>query len=74
MDKKQDEFKVKVDTKYGKYVKLGIAMLTTFGLIGTGAHQAGFFDIEAEPTSVVCAHDNVEVGDVKVDLNLKGVK
>jgi hypothetical protein len=34
---------------------------------------AGFFDIEAEPTSV-CAHDNVEVGDVKVDLNLKGVK
>jgi hypothetical protein len=24
--------------------------------------------------SVVCAHDNVEVGDVKVDLNLKGVK
>ena len=74
MDKKQDEFKVKVDTKYGKYVKLGIAMLTTFGLIGTGAHQAGFFDIESEPTSVVCAHDNVEVGDVKVDLNLKGVK
>jgi hypothetical protein len=42
VDKKQDEFKVKVDTKYGKYVKLGIAMLTTFGLIGTGAHQAGF--------------------------------
>jgi hypothetical protein len=41
VDKKQDEFKVKVDTKYGKYVKLGIAMLTTFGLIGTGAHQAG---------------------------------
>jgi hypothetical protein len=38
VDKKQDEFKVKVDTKYGKYVKLGIAMLTTFGLIGTGAH------------------------------------
>ena len=74
MDKKQDEFKVKVDTKYGKYVKLGIAMLTTFGLIGTGAHQAGFFDIEAEPTSVNCAHDNVEVRDVKVDLNLKGVK
>jgi hypothetical protein len=74
VDKKQDEFKVKVDTKYGKYVKLGIAMLTTFGLIGTGAHQAGFFDIESEPTSVVCAHDNVEVGDVKVDLNLKGVK
>jgi hypothetical protein len=30
VDKKQDEFKVKVDTKYGKYVKLGIAMLTTF--------------------------------------------
>jgi hypothetical protein len=27
VDKKQDEFKVKVDTKYGKYVKLGIAML-----------------------------------------------
>ena len=77
MDKKQDEFKVKVDTKYGKYVKLGIAMLTTFGLIGTGAHQAGFFDIEAEPTSVVCAHDNhdnVEVGNVQVDLNLKGEK
>jgi hypothetical protein len=42
-----------LDTKYGKYVKLGIAMLTTFGLIGTGAHQAGFFDIESEPTSVV---------------------
>jgi hypothetical protein len=38
------------------------------------AHQAGFFDIEAEPTSVNCAHDNVEVRDVKVDLNLKGVK
>jgi hypothetical protein len=77
MDKKQDEFKVKVDTKYGKYVKLGIAMLTTFGLIGTGAHQAGFFDIETEPTSVVCAHDNhdnVEVGNVQVDLNLKGAK
>jgi hypothetical protein len=53
VDKKQDEFKVKVDTKYGKYVKLGIAMLTTFGLIGTGAHQAGFFDIEAEPTSPI---------------------
>jgi hypothetical protein len=51
-----------------------IAALTAFGLIGTGAHQAGFFDIESEPTSVVCAHDNVEVGDVKVDLNLKGVK
>jgi hypothetical protein len=42
--------------------------------IGTGAHQAGFFDIKAEPTSVNCAHDNVEVRDVKVDLNLKGVK
>jgi hypothetical protein len=52
VDKKQDEFKVKVDTKYGKYVKLGIAMLTTFGLIGTGAHQAGFFDIESEPILV----------------------
>jgi hypothetical protein len=59
------------------HVKLGIAMLTTFGLIGTGAHQAGFFDIETEPTSVVCAHDNhdnVEVGNVQVDLNLKGEK
>jgi hypothetical protein len=32
VDKKQDEFKVKVDTKYGKYVKLGIAMLTTFAM------------------------------------------
>jgi hypothetical protein len=53
------------------YPELGIAMLTTFGLIGTGAHQAGFFDIESEPTSVVCAHDNhdnVEVGNVQVDL------
>jgi hypothetical protein len=47
---------------------------SSFGLIGTGAHQAGFFDIESEPTSVVCTHDNIEVGDVKVDLNLKGVK
>jgi hypothetical protein len=27
VDKKQDEFKVKVDTKYGKYVKLGIAVV-----------------------------------------------
>jgi hypothetical protein len=36
--------------------------------------KAGFFDIEAEPNTVNCAHDNVEVGDVKVDLNLKGVK
>jgi hypothetical protein len=38
---------------------------------------AGFFDIESEPTSVVCAHDNhdnVEVGNVQVDLNLKGEK
>jgi hypothetical protein len=55
-------------------MKLLIAALTALGLIGTGAHQAGFFDIEAEPTSVNCAHDNVEVRDVKVDLNLKGVK
>jgi hypothetical protein len=74
MNKKQDEYKVKVDSKYSKYIKLAIAILTAFGLIGTGAHQAGFFDIEAEPTSVVCPHDNIEVGDVKVDLNLKGVK
>jgi hypothetical protein len=74
MDKKQDKYEVKVDSKYGKYMKLLIAALTALGLIGTGAHQAGFFDIEAEPTSVNCAHDNVEVRDVKVDLNLKGVK
>jgi hypothetical protein len=38
-------------------MKLLIAALTALGLIGTGAHQAGFFDIEAEPTSVNCAHD-----------------
>jgi hypothetical protein len=44
---------------------LVVLALTALGLIGTGAHQAGFFDIESEPTSVVCAHDNVEVGDVK---------
>jgi hypothetical protein len=50
MNKKQDEYKVKVDSKYSKYIKLAIAILTAFGLIGTGAHQAGFFDIEAEPT------------------------
>ena len=74
MDKKQDEYELKVDSKYSKYMKLLIAALTALGLIGTGAHQAGFFDIEAEPTSVNCAHDNVEVRDVKVDLNLKGVK
>jgi hypothetical protein len=37
-------------------MKLLIAALTALGLIGTGAHQAGFFDIEAEPTSVNCAH------------------
>jgi hypothetical protein len=43
-----------------------IAALTALGLIGTGAHQAGFFDIEAEPTSVNCAHDNVEVRDVNL--------
>jgi hypothetical protein len=42
-------------------MKLLIAALTALGLIGTGAHQAGFFDIKAEPTSVNCAHDNVEV-------------
>jgi hypothetical protein len=59
---------------YSKYVKLGIALLTALGLIGTGAQQVGLFDIESEPTSVNCAHDNVEVRDVKVDLNLKGVK
>jgi hypothetical protein len=52
----------------------GIALLTALGLIGTGAQQVGLFDIESEPTSVNCAHDNVEVRDVKVDLNLKGVK
>jgi hypothetical protein len=74
VDNEQDKYEVKVDSKYGKYMKLLIAALTALGLIGTGAHQAGFFDIEAEPTSVNCAHDNVEVRDVKVDLNLKGVK
>jgi hypothetical protein len=36
-------------------MKLLIAALTALGLIGTGAHQAGFFDIESEPTSVVNA-------------------
>jgi hypothetical protein len=40
-------------SKYGKYMKLLIAALTALGLIGTGAHQAGFFDIEAEPILVV---------------------
>ena len=77
MGKKQDKYELKVGSKYGKYMKLLIAALTALGLIGTGAHQAGFFDIEAEPTSVVCAHDNhdnVEVGNVQVDLNLKGEK
>jgi hypothetical protein len=77
MDKKQDKYELKVDSKYSKYMKLLIAALTALGLIGTGAHQAGFFDIETEPTSVVCAHDNhdnVEVGNVQVDLNLKGEK
>ena len=74
MNKKQDNYTVKIDGKYSKYVKLGIALLTALGLIGTGAQQVGLFDIESEPTSVNCAHDNVEVRDVKVDLNLKGVK
>jgi hypothetical protein len=54
MDNKQDNYELKVDSKYGKYMKLLIAALTALGLIGTGAHQAGFFDIESEPTSVVC--------------------
>jgi hypothetical protein len=35
MNKKQDEYKVKVDSKYSKYIKLAIAILTAFGLIGT---------------------------------------
>jgi hypothetical protein len=57
VDKEQDKYELKVDSKYGKYMKLLIAALTALGLIGTGAHQAGFFDIEAEPTSVNCAHE-----------------
>jgi hypothetical protein len=39
--KKQDKYELKVDSKYGKYMKLLIAALTALGLIGTGAHQAG---------------------------------
>jgi hypothetical protein len=49
-------------------------MLTTFGLIGTGAHQAGFFDIEAEPTSVVCAHDTSFVLAISKNLATYGAK
>jgi hypothetical protein len=37
MNKKQDNYTVKIDGKYSKYVKLGIALLTALGLIGTGA-------------------------------------
>jgi hypothetical protein len=40
MDKKEDKYELKVDSKYGKYMKLLIAALTALGLIGTGAHQA----------------------------------
>jgi hypothetical protein len=53
-------------------MKLLIAALTALGLIGTGAHQAGFFDIEAEPTSVNCAHDiskNLATYGAKSDCN-----
>lgn len=74
MGKKQDEYKVKFNGKYNKHIKLIIAILTTIGLIGTGAEQSGFFNIEPEPTSEPCPYNNVEMGDVKVDLNIHGVK
>jgi hypothetical protein len=35
MDKKQDNYELKVDSKYGKYMKLLIAALTALGLIGS---------------------------------------
>jgi hypothetical protein len=44
-EREQDGYNVKVDAKYGNYIKLGIAALTAFGLLGTGAHQAGFIDV-----------------------------
>jgi hypothetical protein len=53
---KQDKYEVKVDSKYGKYMKLLIAALTALGLIGTGAHQAGFFDIHFTPPLYLIIH------------------
>jgi hypothetical protein len=44
-EREQDGYNVKVDAKYGNYIKLGIAALTAFGLLGTGAHQAGFIGV-----------------------------
>jgi hypothetical protein len=35
-------YNVKVDAKYGNYIKLGIAALTAFGLLGTGAQTPIF--------------------------------
>jgi hypothetical protein len=41
----KDGYKVNIDSKYGNYIKLGLAALTAFGLVGTGAHQAGIIDV-----------------------------
>jgi hypothetical protein len=49
---------------------LGLAALTAAGLLG-GAHQAGVVDVF--PDEVKCAHDNNTVGDVRLNLNVKGV-
>jgi hypothetical protein len=70
---KQDGYKVNIDSKYGNYIKLGLAALTAFGLVGTGAHQAGIIDVFPDD-EVKCAHDNNTVGDVRLNLNVKGTK
>jgi hypothetical protein len=68
---KQDGYKVNIDSKYTPWVKLGLAALTAAGLLG-GAHQAGVVDVF--PDEVKCAHDNNTVGDVRLNLNVKGTK
>ena len=66
---KQDGYKVNIDSKYTPWVKLGLAALTAAGLLG-GAHQAGVVDVF--PEEVNCAHDNNTVGDLRLNLNVKG--
>jgi hypothetical protein len=39
MNKKQDEYKVKVDGKYSKYIKLAIAILTNRNIILTARNK-----------------------------------
>jgi hypothetical protein len=68
-EREQDGYNVKVDAKYGNYIKLGIAALTAFGLLGTGAHQAGFIDVFPDD-EVKCAHDNnIQSNDYLINLS-----